>query len=182
VHSFPLESAFLTRLKTCIATLLLATKNADMVDNDTGDLEGPKGKTRDAVWGFWYNPTETLLRVPSRCQPAGPAGTWPRERRTLPTWWAEQCVDGCGAVHPWSWRTVVARCRLLEPEIQNHNARTSTANQLTKLSLLYMIFMNSKKNYPTWMCTFFYNMFTSFRNSNIGKISICRQVSSKRCR
>jgi len=110
-----------------------------------------------------YNPTETLLRVPSRCQPAGPAGTWPRERRTLPTWWAEQCVDGCGAVHPWSWRTVVARCRLLEPEVQNHNARTSTANQLTKLSLLYMIFMNSKKNYPTWMCTFFYNMFTSFR-------------------
>ena len=108
-------------------------------------------------------PTETLLRVPSRCQQAGPARTWPRERRTLPTWWAEQCVDGCGAVHPWSWRTVVARCRLLEPEVQNHNARTSTANQLTKLSLLYMILMNSKKNYPTWMCTFFYNMFTSFR-------------------
>ena len=54
MHSFPVESAFLTRLKTCIATLLLATKNADMVDNDTGDLEGPKGKTRDAVWGFWY--------------------------------------------------------------------------------------------------------------------------------
>ena len=92
------------------------------------------------------NPTETLLRVPSRCQQAGPARTWPRERRTLPTWWAEQCVDGCGAVHPWSWRTVVARCRLLEPEVQNDNARTSTANQLTKLSLLYMIFMNSKKN------------------------------------
>ena len=54
VHSFPLESAFLTRLKTCIATLLLATKNADMVDDDTAVLEGPKGKTRDADWGFRY--------------------------------------------------------------------------------------------------------------------------------
>ena len=126
------------------------------------------------------NPTETLLRVPSRCQQAGPARTWPRERRTLPTWWAEQCVDGCGAVHPWSWRTVVARCRLLEPEVQNHNARTSTANQLTKLSLLYMIFMNSKKK----ISNLDVHLFLQYVHivSNIGKISICRQVSSKRCR
>ena len=40
--------------ETCIATLLLATKNADMVDDDTAVLEGPKGKTRDADWGFRY--------------------------------------------------------------------------------------------------------------------------------
>ena len=43
-----------SRLKTCIATLLLATKNADMVDDDTAVLEGPEGKTRDADWGFRY--------------------------------------------------------------------------------------------------------------------------------
>jgi len=32
--------------ETCIATLLLATKNADMVDDDTADLESPEGKAR----------------------------------------------------------------------------------------------------------------------------------------
>ena len=54
MHSFPLELAFLTSLKTCIATLLLTTKNSNMVDNNTADLERPEGKTRNADRGFRY--------------------------------------------------------------------------------------------------------------------------------
>jgi len=55
VNSFPLESAFLGGLKTCMATLLLITKDSDMVAHYTADLEGPEGKTRYDDWGFWYN-------------------------------------------------------------------------------------------------------------------------------
>jgi len=40
-----MNSFFLTGLKTCIATLLLITKNLDMVADNTADLEGPEGKT-----------------------------------------------------------------------------------------------------------------------------------------
>jgi len=59
------------------------------------------------------------------------------------------------------------RCRLLEPEVQNRNARTG-ANQLAKLSLLYMTFMNSKKTKTSNLDTrnFFYNMFTQFWYAN----------------
>jgi len=41
-------------LKTCISTLLLTTKNSDMVDYDMADVEGLEGKTRDSYRGHWY--------------------------------------------------------------------------------------------------------------------------------
>ena len=53
IHPFPLESAFLGGLKTCMATLLLIAKDSDMmVAHYTADLEGPEGKTRYDDWGF----------------------------------------------------------------------------------------------------------------------------------
>jgi len=57
VNSFPLESAFLGGLKTCMATLLLIAKDSDMmVAHYTADLEGPEGKTRYDDWGFLVQP------------------------------------------------------------------------------------------------------------------------------